>query len=473
MATNTYVELRKETVAVATSSVSFDLTGISGYTDLEIVCNYASSNSLSFLTMQFNDDTAGNYALTSVAGNGSTLQTTQGVNLSPNWLGYQVGCNTTLGGTVSTIKLLSYANSHSPKNYLVMNGNSGVSTYTGIEHTVGLWNNTAPITKITFRNNTGGTFYNFAVGTTFSLYGIGGVGGDATPKALGGEVFSDSTHYYHLFKGVGTFEPLQSLSADILVVAGGGGAIGAGGGGGAGGLLGFTSQSLTAQRYPVLVGAGGAPGNPGTNTATNGNHSKFGSLTTALGGAYGAGYNNALYINAGTGGGSGGGGAFNSAGQFSNGTAGQGNSGNNGYQDPGGGAPRSGGGGGGAGGAATNGGVANTGGTGGIGATNGSTVGGSAGPYNFINAMGAATGTGQLSGGNYYYAGGGGGEGKNVRGAAGLGGGGIGGTSEPAQYPSPGTANTGGGAGAGPNALSSYGGAAGGSGVVIVRYAKV
>jgi hypothetical protein len=33
-------------------------------------------------------------------------------------------------------------------------------------------------------------------------------------------------------------------------------------------------------------------------------------------------------------------------------------------------------------------------------------------------------------------------------------------------------ANTGGGAGAGPNALSSYGGANGGSGIVIVRYAK-
>ena len=471
MPTNTYVELRKETVAVATSTVTFDLTGISGYTDLEIVCNYASSNALSFLVMQLNGDTAGNYALTSIVGNGSSSGNSQGTNLSPNWIGYQVGCQNVLGKTMSTIKLLSYANSHAPKTYFAKNGNIGTPTYTGVEDIVGVWNNTAPITSITLRNNTGGTFYNFAVGSTFSIYGIKAVGGDTAVKALGGTVTEDSTYYYHTFKGSSTFTPLQSLTADILVVAGGGGAMGAGGGGGGGGLLGFASQSLTAQAYPVIVGAGGAPGSPGTGTASNGNNSKFGSLTTALGGAYGGGFTGAAYISAGSSGGSGGGAPYNPVGSATNGTAGQGGNGSTGYQGTGGGDPRSGGGGGGAGGNASNG-SANLGGNGGIGATNGSTVGGSAGPYSFINAMGAASGTGQLSSSNYYYAGGGGGSGKNTGGSGGLGGGGNGGTDEPATYPTAGTAYTGGGAGSGPNATSSYGGARGGSGIVIVRYAK-
>lgn len=471
MPTNTYVELRTQTVTVATPSITFDLTSITGYTDLIIVAN-AFTDGNDFLSLRFNSDSSSLYSYTNIYAD-APATSERGSNATYMNL-WRVG--STSAGTqrgVTTLHINNYSSNTIFKTCLVRQSNAqrGASPSASI----GLWRSTAPITSITISANLFDGSTNIAAGSTFSVYGIGGVGIDSTPKALGGEVFSDSTYYYHLFRGAGTFQPLQSLSADILVVAGGGGSMGAGGGGGAGGLVGFASQSLTAQRYPVLVGAGGAQGTsvPGSGTPTNGNDSKFGSLTTALGGAYGAGFTGAAYVNAGTGGGSGGGGAFNATGQFSNGTAGQGNSGNNGYQDPGGGAPRSGGGGGGAGGAATNGGVPNTGGTGGIGATNGSTVGGSAGPYNFINAMGAATGTGQLSSGNYYYAGGGGGEGKNNRGAAGLGGGGIGGTSEPVQYPDSGVANTGGGAGGGPNAFSTYGGAKGGSGVVIVRYAKV
>jgi hypothetical protein len=461
MATNTYVALRTETVAVATGTVTFDLTGISGYTDIVLIANVLPESSAR-VKLRVDGDTGSNYSYTNFAGNGSSATTGRYVgteidlfwfNLPSGWSNYI--CN-----------FQNYSNTTTFKTILSRGNSTAVETLAN----VGLWRSTSAIDSITIFASVG----TFAVGSTFSLYGIGGVGGDSTVQALGGIVTEDATYYYHTFKGAGTFEPLESLSADILVVAGGGGSMGAGGGGGAGGLLGFASQSLTAQRYPVLVGAGGAQGAsvPGVGTPTNGNHSIFGSLTTALGGAYGGGYNDSVYLSAGAGGGSGGGGAFNAAGQFSTGTAGQGNSGNNGYQDPGGGAPRSGGGGGGAGGAATNGGVANTGGTGGIGATNGSTVGGSAGPYNFINAMGAASGTGQLSGGNYYYAGGGGGEGKTTRGAAGLGGGGIGGSGTPSLVPDSGVANTGGGAGSGANAFSSYGGAKGGSGIVIVRYAK-
>jgi hypothetical protein len=464
MATSTDVPIYTTTLG-AVSSVTIDLSAYQQYTNLKFIVSAqrgVSGSGGSGLNMRFNGDSGSNYSSTLLY-EGSPY----GARLTNSTDSGYVGAAGDGNLVLNTVYLMNYSDSNM---YKVFMGRYGSPVDGQSRAAVGTWRNTAAITSITMTPANG-----FASGTTISIYGVGsginGAGGDSTSKASGGEVFADSTYYYHLFKGSGTFTPTASLTADILVVGGGGGSIGAGGGAGAGGLLGFASQSLTAQPYTITVGAGGAKGYPGSGTPSNGSNSKFGSLTTATGGAYGGGFTGATYISAGSGGGSGGGAPFNPAGSATTGIAGQGNAGSTGYQGTGGGDPRSGGGGGGAGGAAPNG-SANTGGNGGIGATYNSTVGGSAGPYAFIDDMGAATGTGQLYSGHYYYAGGGGGEGKNYRGAAGIGGGGQGGTSEPAQYPDAGMASTGGGAGAGPNALSSYGGANGGSGVVIVRYAK-
>lgn len=468
MATNTYVAIAEYTLASNGGTVTF--SNISQqYRDLRLVIKGGFVDSGFLLGARVGNasvDTS-NYAYTAMRGNGSAAT-------SAHKTGMVFGAICQQGGNdlnnLITVDFMNYSNTTTQKTWISRYGNAG----DGTDSVVSTWRSTQAIDTIAIAEcGDGGSgafnYGNMLAGTTFTLYGIGGVGGESAPKALGGEVFSDADYYYHLFRGAGTFQPKQSLTADILVVAGGGGAAGAGGGGGAGGLLGFASQSLTAQEYPVIVGAGGARGVNGGIEPTNGSLSKFGTLTTAVGGGRAAGYvGGANYFSAITGG-SGGGGAYNAVGQYSSGTAGQGNAGNNGYQASGGGDPRSGGGGGGAGGAATNGGVSNTGGNGGVGATNGSTVGGSAGPYSFINAMGAATGTGQLSSGNYYYAGGGGGTGKTARGYGGLGGGGNGGIDEPATSGVAGTANTGGGAGGNGG---TYTGFNGGSGVVIVRYAK-
>jgi hypothetical protein len=190
--------------------------------------------------------------------------------------------------------LLSYANSHAAKNYFATTGNSGVSGYTGIEHIVGLWNNTAPVTSITFRNNTGATFYNFAVGTTFSIYGIKAEGVTPAPKATGGAIYSDADYYYHVFGATGAFVPSQTLSCQYLVVAGGGGGGGnntSGGGGGAGGyrsaMTGQLSGALSSPEsavslvsgtnYTVTIGGGGA----GSQSANGVN----GTASSIIGGA--------------------------------------------------------------------------------------------------------------------------------------------------------------------------------------------
>jgi hypothetical protein len=285
---------------------------------------------------------------------------------------------------------------------------------------------------------------------------IGSVG-VLTPSMTGGILASDSTYYYRSFSSTGNLSVSNGpITADILVVAGGGAGGAAGGGGGAGGLLAFTSQSLSSQTYTVTVGAGGTGSNGAGGMPTNGSNSQFGSLTAAVGGGYAAGFNNSAYYTAAVGG-SGGGGAYNPAGQFAAGTAGQGNSGNNGFQDIGGGAPRSGGGGGGAGGAATNGGVSNTGGNGGVGSSSYST-------------WGAATGYGQNISGTRWFAGGGGGQGGTVGGTGGSGGGGAG-TTNFDLFSNNGSANTGGGGGGG-QGNPVYAGSNGGSGIVIVRYTR-
>jgi hypothetical protein len=337
--------------------------------------------------------------------------------------------------------------------------NNGTTAYSAM--IAGLWSQTNAITSVSFASAGG---YNFVQYSEFCLYGLAAVGTTPViaPYASGGDIIqTDGTYWYHAFLSSGSFTPAKALSCDVLVVAGGGGGGGGlGGGGGAGGLLGFTSQIFTANTAQVVtIGSGGTAGSgtyPSSTSGTNGTNSSFGSLTAAIGGGGGT-----SSASTGGNGGSGGGGTVGYS--PGTGTSGQGNAGGTGYS----GGSYGGGGGGGAGAAGTNG-SSSAGGAGGVGATYNTTVGGSAGPYAFIDAMGAATSTGQLVGGHYYYAGGGGG-GVYSSGPAGTGGNGGGGNGTLTGTPTAGTPNTGGGGGASGN--NSGTGALGGSGIVIVRYA--
>jgi hypothetical protein len=313
--------------------------------------------------------------------------------------------------------------------------------------TTGLWTSSSAITSLNFYVlGSGLVSRNFLQYSTATLYGITSVAQSGT-KATGGAIYEDNTYFYHVFGASGTFTPTQSISADILVVAGGGGGYpdSGTGGAGAGGLLGFSAQSLSATNYTITVGAGGG-------TGSNGSNSQFQGLTACIGG----GASNARG-SAGSSGGSGGGGSSTSSGGGAtvaggSGTAGQGNAGGSGQHTSGVGEP--GGGGGGAGAAGENGvaGSSTLNGDGGIGVST-------------YSSWGVATGVGENSSGTYYLAGGGPGFYSAV---GGLGGGGTSSTGRTGTRN--GLVGTGGGGGSG----QAGGGAAGtgGSGVVIVRYAK-
>jgi len=260
------------------------------------------------------------------------------------------------------------------------------------------------------------------------------IGGFVYAAATGGTVTTDGDYKVHSFTSSGTFTVTTAGEVEYLIVAGGGGGGQyGGGGGGAGGLLNSTVSSLSVAAYTITVGAGGSGGSSQTNGA---NSSALG--FTAIGGGQGGNPHTA-----GSTGGSGGGGSTANAATGGAATSGQGNIGGGGAT----GGSESGGSGGGAGAAGVTG-VANS--------------NGKAGGIGLVN---------DISGSNVYYAGGGGAGvvgGSYTGGAGGTGGGGHGGAGSGETGKTAGTANTGGGGGGGAY-VNGYG-AAGGSGIVIIRY---
>jgi len=281
--------------------------------------------------------------------------------------------------------------------------------------------------------------------------------------ATGGTITTCGNCKIHTFTGPGTFTVNSAAICatnnlvSYLVVAGGGasgmGAGASGAGGGAGGyrevkspvtpytaspLDGYPSSpnrvTVTASTYPITVGSGGADGSSGSNSI-------FSTITSAGGGL---GASQVPGPRAAISGGSGGGGdgENNTSGATGNTppvSPPQGNSGGNGVATAG---QRAAGGGGGAGAAGTNGATPQIAGPGGDGVTT------------------------SISGSPTAYAGGGGGQ-KQSSPYESSSTGGSGGGGNATTCGTAGTANTGGGAGA---SAINCNGAAGGSGIVIIRY---
>jgi hypothetical protein len=274
--------------------------------------------------------------------------------------------------------------------------------------------------------------------------------------ATGGTITTCGDFKIHSFTGPGTFtvscagNSQGSNSVDYLVVAGGGGGgTRSGGGGGAGGFRqNFPSPAISGlpvsvQGYPITVGSGGAASGPGSIcSGGTGNNSVFSTITSNGGGGGGG---------AVVQGGNGGSGAGNG-----NSFSGGGGTGNTPPVSPSQGNP---------GGSTT----CSSSGSGGGGAT---AVGGNSPSYPIGGNGGNGTATSISGSPTTFSGGGGGGVTSGTSGTGGSGGGGAGGPTAGA----PGTAgiaNTGGGGGGGgggaPPGANGLG-AAGGSGIVIVRY---
>lgn len=459
---STYTPIASVTLSSAQATVDF--VGIpQTYTDLVLVVSAGNASSGPSVQVRFNGDTASNYSWTTLSGGGTSALSDKNSSQTTAILSYFGVPYTTLGAQTQVTHLMNYSNTAVNKVFLTRASNHQFGT----DALVGLWRSNSAITSINLYNSNS---TNFVAGSTFNLYGIADAGVTNVAKAIGGDIVTtDGTYWYHGFLASGTFTPTQNITSDILVIAGGGsggngGNAGGAGGGGAGGLLVHTSQSLTVQNYTVTVGAGGAgvslTGGDGLK-GNNGSNSQFGSLTASVGGGAGGGARSGdktTYAPGNSGGSGGGSSQWNATGADIPGgtaTSGQGNNG----------------------GALTGLNGTSRGGAGGGGA---SAVGASVAVYgagaggagsSAYSSWASATNTG-VSGS---YAGGGGGSAVAIAGGSGGSGGGGAGLSGSVNSGTAvsGTANTGsGGGGAGgadSGQLRTSG--AGGSGIVIVRYA--
>ena len=325
-------------------------------------------------------------------------------------------------------------------------------------------------------------------------YYYGASGSRPTGGTISTSTISGTEYRIHTFTADGNFVVGQSGTVDMLIVGGGGGGgnyLGGGGGGGAALLV--QSRDITAATYAVSVGAGGAGGQD-EDTADNGHQgtgSYFGSdyastFLFARPGGGGAGHGTgsgdangtyavgtAAVTISGTGNGGGGASAGSSAGVgydptdrsvsapsgetwtlYSNNAGGNGNAGSS----------HASGGGGGAGGAGANGPSSGNGGT-------GQQINIDGNNYYWGGGGGGGSITRQSSGGNGGLGGGGGAGHQNGGGGSG-GGSAINAGSDASGHSAGGAAGANSGGGGGGGSHGDYDGGAGGSGIVIVRYAS-
>jgi len=444
-----YVLLQRIELNATAASVTFNNIPQSGYTDLKIVGSTRQSGNAdgNQMGITFNGSSSG-YSRKVLLGDGASTQSYSGSSESYTRIAFAQS-STYTANTFNNFEVhIPNYTSASNKSFSsdAVTENSATTAYASIN--AGLWSNTAAITSITLSEYSGSST-SFVQYSTFSLYGLAASGTTpvSAPKASGGNITTDGTYWIHTFNSTGTFRPATALSCDYLVVAGGGGAgcglgYGSGGGGGAGGFRTGTGLSVTAQSYTITVGAGGSGG--GTNTAapgTSGGASTFSTISSTGGGGGGPLMSGAS-LGDGRSGGSGGGAA----------TVGVGGAGNTGSYSP----------------------VEGyAGGTWAAVGSHGSGGGGAAQAGSpETSSAGGAGGSGtanSYSGSSVTYAGGGGGgaSGSGTTGGAGGAGGGGRGANGASDNGVAGTTNTGGGGGGARIGTA----AAGGSGIVIIRYA--
>lgn len=451
MPTN-YVLLEKITVGAATvSSVTFSNIPQTGYTDLVLRTSLRGVANSADITMGFNGVTT-NQSARFLVGNGSSSLSFSDTAFYGLQSRSTYSANTFSNGEFYIPNYTGAAFKSYSLDDTTENDGSGSFRY----QSAGLWSSTAAITSITL---TAGGLGNFAANSTFYLYGVAALGTTPliSPYATGGDIIdTDGTYWYHTFLSSGTFTPVKAITCDYLVVAGGGGGGGknTGGGGGAGGYrtsIGGTPLSLGTSGHIVTIGAGGAGGTSPTQTkGSNGSNSVFSTITSSGGGGGSYGVppdGGGATLNGLSGGSGGGGGGVDTA------PAGSGGAGNAGSYSP----------------------VEGyAGGNGNTGANAGGGGGSSAVGSNAATNAGGAGGAGtsnSISGSAVTYAAGGGGGGNTTAGTGGSGGGGNGGQGNPASQATAGTANRGSGGGGAGGFETTLSGGAGGSGIVIVRYA--
>ena len=158
----TYTPIASQTLGSAAASVTF--SSIPGtYQDLRLVIS-AGTSGTDYLAIQYNGDTATNYSMTYLSGNGTAASSGRQTGMT-YWQISALGTQTTtVGDSVITVDIENYAGTSTYKTGLSRANRAS----NGVDAIVGLWRSTAAINSILIK----GTGFNLATGSTFTLFGI-------------------------------------------------------------------------------------------------------------------------------------------------------------------------------------------------------------------------------------------------------------------------------------------------------------
>jgi len=163
MATATYDLIASQTLGSAASSITFSSIAAS-WTDLRLVLTYQGSAAL-LPAFRFNSDTASNYSITSLYGDGSSAASNKAV--SQTILDDANSYSTVGQPGLTNVNIFSYAGSTYKTILMQSSSDHNGSGY--VSNSVGLWRSTSAITTITITDYSG---LSFGSGTTANLYGI-------------------------------------------------------------------------------------------------------------------------------------------------------------------------------------------------------------------------------------------------------------------------------------------------------------
>jgi hypothetical protein len=163
----TYVPIATQTLGSAVSSITFSAIAAT-WTDLRVIFTPTWTTGGYDWTAYFNGDTGNNYSNTYLIGSGSSVSSASFSSQSN--IGINSGSNAATVANIPelvTLDLFNYKNTTTYKTFLYSHLQDHNGSGTAILR-VGLYRSTSAITSITAISNT----QNFAVGSTFTLYGI-------------------------------------------------------------------------------------------------------------------------------------------------------------------------------------------------------------------------------------------------------------------------------------------------------------
>jgi hypothetical protein len=161
MPTPTYTPLATTTLAGTASSVTFSSIPAT-YRDLVLVVQARADTDTINLVARFNSDTGNNYNHVLMYGDGSAAASFSSANRANIQIAVGSGTTTNAINTITSVLDYSATNKHKST---ISKGDEPAFTSAG----AGRWANTAAITSFQVYTT---TVNNFAIGSTFSLYGI-------------------------------------------------------------------------------------------------------------------------------------------------------------------------------------------------------------------------------------------------------------------------------------------------------------